>query len=121
MSEARSRSAFGDEPVDQTDDRRIVGRVEQIGGGRHVLHQAREIGLAREVVADLRDAAAGGDVVRAGELRREALGVYRARRQRALQHTLQLGQPLDRRVGPRQHDDRVPLLAEREHALRLRE
>ena len=43
--------------VDHPDHRRLRAAVEQVLGGRQVLHQPREIGLAREILRHLRDAA----------------------------------------------------------------
>ena len=106
--------------VDHPDHRRLRAAVEQVLRRRQVLHQPREIGLAREVLRQLRDAA-DRHVVGARELGGEALGVDGARRERTLQHALQLREPFDRRVGPRQDDDGVAFVAQREHALRLRE
>jgi hypothetical protein len=62
--------------IDHPDHGRLRTAVEQVLGGRQVLHQPGEIGFAREILAHPRHAAI--DVVCAGELGGEALRVDRA-------------------------------------------
>ncbi len=105
--------------VDHPDHRRLRAAVEQVLARRHVLHQPREIGLVREAFAHRERGARL--VVGARELGGERLGVDGARDERAVQHAAQLGDAVDRRIGPQQHDDGVAFVAPREHAVRARE
>ncbi len=103
--------------VDHPDHRRLGAAVQQIVGRRQILQQAREVGIARQIVGHLGDARRDR-VVGTRELRREAIGVDGACGERPLQDALQLGDAFDRRVLARQHDDRAALLSLREHAVR---
>ena len=96
--------------VDHADDRRLVAGFEQVLDRRQVLHQAREVDVAREVVARSAPPPAPTPVVGARELGGEALGVDGRVRERPLQHAPQLGDAVGGRVGPRQHDDGVALV-----------
>ncbi len=105
--------------VDHADDRRVGGRTEQILRLGNVLQQAREIAVARQVLADLRHRRRRL-VVDPREFGGEALGVDGLRLQRSLQDASELGDPLDRSVGARQHQHCVAFVAKRKHAVRAR-
>ena len=106
------------ERVDHPDHRRVGSRAEKILRLRDVLQEPREIGVARKILGELRDRR--GLVVGIGELRRKTLGVDRRRLQRSLQHALQLRDAFERGVIAREHQNRVTVVAEREHAVRAR-
>ena len=120
MSDARSRSACSSSALIM----RMTGASEVLPSrssafGMSCSRRARS--LSRDRSSLICATGADGLVVRLRELGGETLGVDGARLQRPLQHALEFGDALDRRVGARQHQHRVALVAQRQHAVRARE
>ena len=105
--------------VDHPDHRRVGGRTEQILRLRNVLQQPGQIGVAGQILAELRDRR--GLVVGVGKLRGEALGIHRHRLQRSLQHALQLGDAFDRGIAAGEDEHRIAVILQRQHAMRAGE
>jgi hypothetical protein len=109
------------ERVDHTDHRRLRGAVEQVLGDRHVLHQAREIGLAGQVVGERGRCRRRRLVVGARKLERERIGADRARHQGSLQYALDFDDAVRRGIRTREDDDGVTFHSRSQHAVRFRE
>ena len=105
--------------VDHPDHRRVGRGAEQILGLRNILQQPREIGVARQVARKLRDRRRL--VVRRRELGGEALGVDGQCLQWPLQNPAELGDAFDRCVAARQHENRIAIVLQRQHAVHARE
>ena len=106
--------------VDHPDHRRLRAAVEQVLGRRQVLHQPREVGLAREILAHLR-ARRRRRCRRARARSRSAPRRPRASRSGRCSTRFSSAMPSTRRVGARQHDDAPRSSRQREHAVRPRE